>query len=340
MKKVNILFLNNKALEELGAYNMPDVIKDVENAYKLTELGDVNIPGKLVMRWGKTPQDENVYGRINAMPGCIGGDYNMAGIKWIGSGPQNYKKGLPRASVTLILNDPDTKLPVCVADGTEISAKRTGASGGVAMKLLSVKDAKVITICGAGAQGRTQFEAAKIVRPTLEKCNVYDIRPENAARYVEEMSAKYPDVKFAIADDLAAAVGESDIIDCVTLADKPIIEAPWLKKGALLMNMADFEVTYDCVKKASQIYVDNWETIKHRMISTVALMYKDGLIKDEDIDGQLGTILIGKAPGRKNDEEIIYFNAVGTGILDIAVATRAYRKAVKEHKGIELPYWE
>ena len=103
MKKVNILFLNNKALEELGAYNMPDVIKDVENAYKLTELGDVNIPGKLVMRWGKTPQDENVYGRINAMPGFIGGDYNMAGIKWIGSGPQNYKKGLPRASVTLIL---------------------------------------------------------------------------------------------------------------------------------------------------------------------------------------------------------------------------------------------
>ena len=28
----------------------------------------------------------------------------------------NYKKGLPRASVTAILNDPDTKLPVCVAD--------------------------------------------------------------------------------------------------------------------------------------------------------------------------------------------------------------------------------
>ena len=44
-------------------------------------------------------------GRINAMPGYIGGDYNMAGIKWIGSGPMNYKKGLPRASVTVVLND-------------------------------------------------------------------------------------------------------------------------------------------------------------------------------------------------------------------------------------------
>jgi len=340
MKKVNILFLNNKALEELGAYDMPAVIKDVETTYKLTEQGDVKIPGKLVMRWGNTPEDENVYGRINAMPGYIGGEYDMAGIKWIGSGPQNYKQGLPRASVTLILNDPDTKLPVCIADGTQISAMRTGASGGVAVKLLSVQNAKVITICGAGAQGRTQFQAAKIVRPSLTTANIYDIRPENAAKYVEEMQPKYPDVKFNIVSSLAEAVKRSDIIDCVTLADKPIIAADWLKKGALLMNMADFEVTYDCVKKAAKIYVDNWETIKHRMISTVALMYKDGLIKDEDIDGQLGAILIGKAPGRENDEEIIYFNAVGTGILDISVATRAYRKAVKENKGISLPYWE
>ncbi len=340
MKKVNILFLNNKALAELGAYDMAAVIKDVEAAYKLTELGDVKIPGKLVMRWGDTPEDENVYGRINAMPGYIGGDYNMAGIKWIGSGPQNYKQGLPRASVTLILNDPDTKLPVCVADGTEISAKRTGASGGVAIKLLAREDAKVMTICGAGAQGRTQFEAAKIVRPSLEKCYVYDIRKENAITYTEEMGAKYADVQFVVADDLATAVAESDIVDCVTLADTPIIEAPWLKKGALLMNMADFEVTYDCVKKASQIYVDNWETIKHRMISTVALMHRDGLIQDADINGQLGEILVGKAPGRISEDEIIYFNAVGTGILDIAVAARAYHKAVATKQGMALPYWE
>ena len=73
----------------------------------------------------------------------------MAGIKWIGSGPMNYKEGLPRASVTVILNDPKTKLPVCFADGTAVSTMRTGASGGVAVKLLAKSDAEVITICGA-----------------------------------------------------------------------------------------------------------------------------------------------------------------------------------------------
>ena len=316
MSKVDILFLNNKAMEELGCGDMAAVMHDVERAYTLVEQGDVITPGKLPMRWGKTAEDENVYGRINAMPGYIGGEYNMAGIKWIGSGPMNYKKGLPRASVTVILNDPDTKLPVCVADGTEVSAKRTGASGGVAMKLLSKESSSVLAICGAGAQGRTQLEAAMMVRPGIKKVYVYDIRPESSARFVEESKAKYPDVEFIAAATPKEAVCESDIIVCVTLANEPFIEADWLKKGALVMNMADFEVTYDCVKKASKIVVDNWETIKHRMISTVALMWKDGIIKDEDIHAQLGQILIGEKKGRENDDEIIYFNAVGTGILD------------------------
>ena len=336
---VEVLFLNNKDMEELGAADMPAVIHDVERAYMLTEEGDVLVPGKCVMRWGSTPEDENTMGRINAMPGYIGGEYDMAGIKWIGSGPMNYKKGLPRASVTVVLNDPDTKLPVCFADGTQVSAKRTGASGGVAMKLLSRADASVLTVCGAGAQGRTQLEAALIVRPTIKKVYVYDIRPESAAKYVEEANEKYPGLEVIAVDEPEQAVRESDIIVCVTLANDPIIHSGWLKKGSLLMNLADYEVTYDCVRKADKIVVDNWETIKHRMVSTVAMMWKDGIVRDEDIHAQLGQILTGKKTGRENDEEIIYFNAVGTGILDLAVTTRCYRKALELGKGIKLPYW-
>ena len=340
MIKEEILFLNNKSMSELIATDMKGIIHDVERAYELIEKGDAIVPQKVVTRWGVTPQDENIFGRINAMPGYLGGEYDMAGIKWIGSGPMNYKKGLPRASVLVILNDSETKLPLCIADGTEVSAMRTGASGGVAMKLLAKKDASVMTICGAGAQGRTQLEAAVIVCPTLKIIYVYDIRTENTAKFIEEMSAKFSRLTFKVATDLSKAVTESDIVDCVTLADNPIIEASWLKKGCLLMNMADYEVTYDCVRKADKIYVDNWETIKHRMISTIALMWKDSLIKDNDIDGQLGQLLLGTKEGRKNDDEIIYFNAVGTGILDIAVVTRAYKKAKDKDIGIILPYWE
>ena len=70
------------------------------------------------------------------------------------------------------------------------------------------------------------------------------------------------------------------------------------------------------------------------------LKIEDGIIKDEDIYAQLGQILIGSKKGRENDDEIIYFNAVGTGILDLAVTTRCYRKALEFGTGIKLPFWE
>ena len=340
MSKAEILFLNNKAMDELGTADMKAVIRDVENVYTLTQAGDVIAPGKCVMRWGSTVEDENTLGRVNAMPGYIGGEYDMAGIKWIGSGPQNYKKGLPRASVTIILNDPDTKLPLCVADGTKVSTMRTGASGGVAVKYLAKSDASVMTICGAGAQAPTQLEAALIGRPSIKTLYIYDIRPESSERFAAEVNAKYPEIETIITDDVETAVRNSDIIDCVTLASEPFIKGEWLKKGALVMNMADYEVDNECVKRSSKVVVDYWENVKHRMISTVALMWKDGLFKDEELYAELGQIVNGSKPGRENDEEIIYFNAVGAGIMDIAVAARCYRNAAKEGKGIKLPFWE
>ena len=337
---VNILFMNNKTMEDTGVLDMKAAMHDVERVYVLNAEGDVINPGKCVLRWGKTVEDENMLGRINAMPGYIGGEYGMAGIKWIGSGPMNYKKGLPRASVTIILNDPDTKLPVAIADGTEISTMRTGASGGIAIKLLAKSNAKVMTICGAGAQAPTQLAAALIGRPTIDTLYVYDIRPENAERFAKATREKYPNLTVIVEPDIEKAARESDIIDCVTLAAEPFVKGEWLKPGALVMNMADYEVDQECVRRASKLVVDYWENVKHRMISTIALMWRDGLVKDEDLHAELGEILAGRKPGRENDEEIIYFNAVGAGIMDIALATRCYKAAKAAGKGIELPFWE
>ena len=337
---VKILFMNDGAMRAAGVNDMRAAMRDVENVYMLDARGEVNNPGKCVLRWGKTVEDENVMGRINAMPGYVGGEYDMAGIKWIGSGPMNYKKGLPRASVTIILNDPDTKLPVAIADGTAISTMRTGASGGIAVRLLARSDARVMTICGAGAQAPTQLEAARIARPSIDTLFVYDIRPENAERFARQTREKYPSLSVVVTQDIEAAARQSDIIDCVTLASEPFIKGAWLRKGALVMNMADYEVDNDCVLRAGKRVVDYWENVKHRMISTIALMWRDGLFRDDELHAELGEILCGDKPGRENDDEIIYFNAVGAGIMDIAVATRCYRAAKKAGLGIELPFWE
>ena len=163
--KLEILFLSDKQVNSLGGANIAEVMEDMRNVLSIRDKGDFMCPDKAVMRWGHSIEDENTLGRINAMPGYVGGDYNMAGIKWIGSNPKNYLLGFPRATVLVILNDPITKIPVAVADGTTVSAKRTGAVSGLAIHYLSRKDAKTITMIGAGAQGRTQLEAALVARP-------------------------------------------------------------------------------------------------------------------------------------------------------------------------------
>lgn len=337
--KLDILFLSNKEVNELAADNMSDVMKDVENALSLLDKGDAISPNKAVMPWGKTMEEENSLGRINAMPGYVGGEYDMAGIKWIGSNPQNYKIGLPRATVLVVLNDPVTKVPVAISDGTTVSTKRTGAVGGLAVKYLAVKEAAVMTILGAGAQSRTQLEAALLARPSIRKVYVYDVYFDRAEALAKEAKEKYGLDAEAVKEP-SESCKKSDIIVTVTIASEPIVQAEWIKPGTLMMNMADYEFTYDCVRLADKIVVDTWENIKHRKISTVALMYHDGLIGDEDITAQLGEIINGKKPGRESEKEIIYFNAVGMGIEDIAIVTRAYKKALSRGIGTKIAYWE
>ena len=337
--KLEILFLSNKQVNALAADNMSEVMHDMERVLSLLDEGKAISPNKAVLSWGETVEDENKYGRINAMPGYIGGEYDMAGIKWIGSNPQNYKLGLPRATVLVVLNDPVTKIPVAVSDGTTVSAKRTGAIGGVAAKYLSVSNASNMTIFGAGAQGRTQLEAILLARPTIKNVYINDAFFEKAQEFAEEMSKKYGITVTPIKEP-EQYCSKSEIIVTVTTATEPIVEASWIKPGTLMINMADYEFNYDCVKIADKIAVDNWENIKHRKISTVALMYHEGLIKDEDITAHIGEIINGKKPGRESDDEIIYFNAVGMGIEDIAVVTRAYKKALAQGVGTKVTYWE
>lgn len=338
---IDILILNSKEMQELGAGNMAEVLQDVENSYGLYAADDVLMPGKLVMPFGKNPEDEYTKGRINCMPGYVGGSYDLAGVKWVGSAPDNSTRGLPRASATIILNDPVTKLPVCVCDGTQVSAMRTGASGGVAMKYLAPGNASVITICGAGVQGRTQLEAAILVRPTLKKAYIYDLYLRQSEKFIAEMQPRFPKVEMIAVppEKLGEAVGESDIVDTATLAQVPFIKAEWIQKGCLMVNMSGYEMEDCCVEMADKVVVDFWETVKHRLHATVAHLADEGKFPDEKLYAEIGELVGGKKPGRESEDETIYFNAVGAGILDLAVAARCYHNAVAQNRGTKVPFW-
>lgn len=335
MEKHEILYLTAADLEELGVGDMTAAVEAVETAFKLVTTHDALVPHKIAMEW---PEEQ--YGpqnRINAMPGYLGGKIDMAGIKWIGSNIDNTKRGMPRASALIILNDPDTKLPVCIMDGTAVSAMRTGATGGMGVKYLSKKDSKSILLVGCGVQGKTQLAAAHVVRPSLTEFYVNDVFPEKAEAFARDVGAELG-VRMTAVTNPQEVARKCDVIITTTIATEPVVHEDWISPGCTYVHMAGPECTFGVVKMADKRVFDNWDSVLARGGTSAVLAYQAGVIGDKDIYGNIGSIMTGELPGRERDDEFIFYGSCGMGVMDIAIAAGLYRKALEQKKGMFLPY--
>jgi 2,3-diaminopropionate biosynthesis protein SbnB len=330
---IEFLYLNRADVIATGI-NMKQTIDAVEDAFILHHEGKVLLPFKTVLDMG-----ERERGRCNAMPAYVGGDYNTFGIKWIAGFPQNpFKYGLPRATGFLILNDADKGIPLAIMDCTLLSAMRTGAVTGVGAKYLARADSEVAGIIGAGVQARTQFEALKTVLPGLKELRSFDIRQDRAEQYAAEMKEKFG-VNAVAVDTAEAAVRDADIVVTVTMADEPIVKDAWMKPGSFFSAVGSYqEEEFEVVANSDMVVVDSFEHVLHRETPVVALMVKQGLIKEEDVI-DLGSILCGEKPKRENPEQRIFFSPIGMGTEDISLTKRVYDLAVEKMVGQNLKLW-
>ena len=74
----------------------------------------------------------------------------------------------------IVLSDPATGVPVSVMDGTLVTGLRTGASAGVAARLLAREGRPVAAIVGCGVQGRTSLRALAAALPGLREVRCRD----------------------------------------------------------------------------------------------------------------------------------------------------------------------
>jgi ornithine cyclodeaminase len=337
--EARLLFLSQEDVIAAGGLDMAAAVADVETVFRLHAAGEYALPEKVVLTWDE-PQPGQLDNHINTMPGYIGGPFHMAGLKTIASFPQNPSRhGLPRASALIVLNDPETGLPLAVMDGTLISAVRTGAATGVAARYLAREDVRQVGLIGAGVQSRTQLMALKVVRPGITTALVFDMDRERARSFAEEMGRQLG-IEVEVADSPETVARQAEVLVTATTTTRPIVRRGWLQPGTLYAHIAGYECEYAVIRAADKVLVDDWHQVKHRMYSTVALMWRDGLFRDEDLYGELGEVVSGRKPGRESDAEIILFSPIGMGIHDIAVATRIYRRARVEGIGQEWRLWE
>ena len=326
--EIKYLTLSQEDLIEAGAFDFRLAIDALKKSLFRFKEGRILFPDKIVQIFNEETQE-----RINCLPATLL-DEKICGVKWVSVFPPNPRRfGVQNLSAIIILSEIEKGFPVCVMDGTLCSNIRVAAMGATAAEALARQDAETIGFIGAGEQAKMHLLGMKAVRPSLKVCKVAAVSEEEENAFVKELSPLLPDMTFvSCKTSLKDAVTDSDIIVTATSAQAPLLKAEWIKKGAFYSHIGGWEDEYAVVKMADKIVCDDWETVKHRT-QTVSRCYKDKIITDSDIYGNLIDILSGEKPGRENDDEFIYFDAVGLSYVDVSIAYAMYSKAKSANFG-------
>lgn len=340
MSAVEFLYLCQEDVLAAGGLDMAATMETMEKTLALHARGETVQPLKPTLRWSDEPDTEETRGRIMAMPAYVGGEFHVAGIKWIPSMPQNtVLRGLPRASALIILNDPDTGLPLAVMDGTIVSAMRTGAMSGVGARYLARPDSSVAALLGAGVQSRTQLRALQVALPGLAAVRVYDPQAEKCQAWCAE-EAERTGLDIRPAGTAEEACRGADLISPATTATQPYIEAEWVEPGSLVCMPSSFDLHFEVVEQADKLVVDDWRQDAGHDTRLPARMLLAGRLSEADLHAEIGEVILGVKPGRETAEERIVFDYVGLAIEDVSEAYRVYRNALERGLGQRLPLWQ
>lgn len=294
--------------------------------------------------------------RFFAMPAYLGGRFDVCGNKWYGSNAANAAKGLPRSILTVLINDKDTGAPLCHMSANLLSATRTGAIPGVAVRHLAPNDPETCAIIGCGPINKSCFRHIATQAESLKKVICYDIFIEKAREFADWVKAEYG-LEGVAAESLPDTLMQSDLVSVAASRLKPLfIEKAWIKKGTLVMLSGpakgddafwlESKIIYDNIK-LHEAYVEEAVAsgdVKGYYAGVIGgPMYQlidDGKLNKLEDSTDIGNVILGNKKGRTSDDETIIFVACGMAVFDVACGFELYQRALKAGVGQKLLLWD
>lgn len=268
---------------------------------------------------------------IHAMPAYIPA-LNAAGMKWVSSYPSNRLRGLPNISGIIVLNDPETGVPLAVMDAAWITAKRTGAATAIAAKFLARPGSRTVGVLGCGVQGKSNIEALRTIF-SLERIIAYD-KERGAVESFAEETQKGGGVAIIVARTPFEAVKGCDIVVTagpITKVPHATIQPGWLGRGAFA-SLVDYDSYWDprALAEADKFCTDDIRQLEYAKST--------GYFKNiPPVYAELGDLVSGRKAGRESDEERTIACNLGLALDDMATAPLVYRKSLALGIGTWLP---
>lgn len=323
MSEHKFLYLSRADVETVNL-PMSQVIDLLEVAFREKGNGRVEMPPKPGIH---TMPDAF----IHAMPAYIPAMHS-AGIKWVSGYPENFKRGLPYITGLMILNDVETGIPYAVLDCSWITAMRTGAASALSAKYLARPESETVGILACGVQGRTNLEALACLFP-VKRAYAYDVLPDVQDKFVAEMGDRFGFEIVGVKDPRQAVV-ESDLVVTsgpILKHPTPTIQKDWLKPGAY-GSAVDFDSYWTGESLAQMDRISTDDHAQFHYYRSVGYFQQT-----PDPYADLGELVAGLRPGRKDEKERILAINLGLAMDDMAVAPAIYQKAKEMGLGVELP---
>ena len=230
------------------------------------------------------------------------------GAKLVTFYPQNV--GTHTHHAVIVMFKPETGEPLAVMDGRLITEMRTAAASAVATQRLARPDAAVLGILGSGVQATSHLAALRHVR-SFREVRVWS--PRNAPAFAERHGVK-------AVPSAADAVRGADVVVVAASSTTPILQGRWLSPGthvnAIGATRPDWRELDDDLVTTAPIFVDSREA---------ALRESGDVIAARSEVTEIGAVVAGVAPGRRNDQEITLFKSVGVAVEDVAAASLVLR---------------
>ncbi|GGV13805.1 2,3-diaminopropionate biosynthesis protein SbnB [Streptomyces filipinensis] len=302
----------------------PELLEVVRAAYLAHDAGQSSNPHSSFLRFPHQSRS-----RIISLPAYLGGEFEVAGNKWIASFPDNTKQGIPRASATLILNDCVTGYPFACMESSIVSATRTAASAVLgAQTLLGARRARRVGIVGTGLIAQHVWRFLRDLDWEIDAFRLFDLDPAAASRFGTVL-AEHTKAEIVVADTVEAAFTDCDLVLLATVAGEPHLHDPGLlAHKPVVLHLSLRDLAPEMILAAQNVTDDVDHAVRER---TSLHLTEQRTGKRDFVDGTLGDLLRGRL--RRDQGRPAIFSPFGLGVLDLAVGKWVHDRVVAAGRG-------
>ena len=241
----------------------------------------------------------------------------------------------------IILYDLKTGEPLAFMHESYVSGLRVGATSALAVSEAAREDASVLGVFGTGMQAAPGCRAICSVRP-ITRVKVFSPNPAHRAEFVKQMAGE----KFETiaVDDPREVVRGAHVVACCTNSKVPVLQGEWLEPGQMVITIANsdvinarHEVDEATFARASEILINDWDSVEANRQVELSVPLAKGLVKRENVY-ELGDIVAGKAKLKRDPGGIVFYkNNTGLAMQFAACGAILHRKLLAEGTNRTIP---